>query len=416
MRVGIAGAGIAGLAVAWLLGEEAETVILESRDEIGGNARSVPVRLNGRQVSIELGAQDISAEGFPLHRRLLALLDYRDEDIRPIPASLSVRRFGTATPLLVTPADGRSRYPMRTVEGKAWEVLGLFLKRAVDWYERDVDWCVPFQELVDPLPVPEKLKTDLLYARPASLFCCGIEQVKEISARAAIHFYVAGGGEAQWQQLVPGLEGLAWALAAGAPRAKVKTGTALEEIRRHDDGFELLDAAGERHLVDRLVLAVPPPSALRLLAPLAGADELHSCLSRFRTTPAPYALHLDPLYMPDDRAHWATSNLVVDGDRCESCDWLEPVHGIPVFKSQIIQRDRLPERMLCRADFEHLLVTPDMIQARRRLEAAQGIGGLYFAGNHTNGVASQESALVSAMDVVRRITPRGPRLQSLHAA
>ncbi|MFC6930843.1 NAD(P)-binding protein [Actinomadura yumaensis] len=227
MRIGIAGAGIAGLAVAWLLEDDHECVVLESRDRIGGHARSVPIWLNGKQVSIELGSQDISADVFPLHRRLLELLGYPGEQIRPIPASLSVRRSGAVEPFLVTPADGPTEHPRSTVLGPAWEALGCFLEHALDRYESGDDWDVPLADLVEPLPVPDDLKRDLLYARPASLFCCDIEQVKELSARVATHFYVAASGEARWQQLASGLESSAWALAAGSPRARIKTGAAL---------------------------------------------------------------------------------------------------------------------------------------------------------------------------------------------
>ncbi|MFC6882223.1 MULTISPECIES: FAD-dependent oxidoreductase [Actinomadura] len=415
MRIGIAGAGIAGLAVAWLLEDDHECVVLESRDRIGGHARSVPIWLNGKQVSIELGSQDISADVFPLHRRLLELLGYPGEQIRPIPASLSVRRSGAVEPFLVTPADGPTEHPRSTVLGPAWEALGCFLEHALDRYESGDDWDVPLADLVEPLPVPDDLKRDLLYARPASLFCCDIEQVKELSARVATHFYVAASGEARWQQLASGLESSAWALAAGSPRARIKTGAALREARRAGERFELADAAGERHTVDRLVLAVPPPAAGDLLAPLAGTGDLRAAMASFRPVRAAYALHLDPLYMPPDPAHWASSNLVTDGVSCETSDWLGPVHGVDVFKSQIVKRDRLPRRLLHRADFQHFLITPATVRARRRLESAQGAGGLYFAGNHTNGVTSQESALLSAVEVARRISPDSARLRSLLA-
>ncbi|GAA2612893.1 FAD-dependent oxidoreductase [Actinomadura fulvescens] len=414
MRVGIVGGGIAGLTTAWLLGDRHECVLLEGRTRIGGNARSYPVRLNDHSVSLELGSQDISAGLFPRHRRLLSLLGYTDEHLRQIPASLSVVREADAAPFLVTPADGQSAHPRTTRLGSAWDGLNLFLARASEWEERDVDWCVPLAELVEPLPVPEPIKRDLLYARPASLFCCSIEMAKQLSARAAIGFYAGMAESAHWQQLTLGLEGLAWALAADTPRLRVKTGALVEEVRRDGERYELRDSAGESHLVDQLVIAVPAPAAIPLLKSLAGTGELRAVLGSFQYVDTTYALHLDPLYMPADSDQWATTNLTVRDGWCESCDWFGPIHGVDVFKSQITHRDELPRRLLARADFQHLYITPDAVRAQRKLAALQGQESLYFAGNHTNWVASQESAVVSAIEVVQRMSLDGERLPMLN--
>ncbi|WP_018656861.1 FAD-dependent oxidoreductase [Actinomadura flavalba] len=413
MRVGIAGGGIAGLTVAWLLGEEHECVLLEARSRVGGSARSFPVRLGGETVAVELGSQDISAEMFPRHRRLLSLLGYTAADVRRIPASLSLTRDGERVPSLVTPAGEGADRPSATRLGPAWDAVNLFLDRAAEWHDRDVDWCVPLAELVEPLPVSDALKRDVLYARPASLFCCDLEEAKELSARAAIAFYVGESADPPWEQLAPGLESLAWALAADTPRLRVRTGAALERVRRTEGRYELTDSTGVSHLVDEVVFAVPPPVARDLVAPLAGTAALCEVLGSFAYVDTAYALHLDPAYMPADERHWATTNLSVHDGWCESCDWYGPVHGVDVFKSQIAHREVLPDQVLCRADFRHLMITPGAVRAQRRLAGLQGRGGLHFAGNHTNWVASQESAVTSAIDVAGRIAPDAPRMTRL---
>ncbi|MFC9970984.1 FAD-dependent oxidoreductase [Spirillospora sp. NPDC127200] len=409
MRIGIVGGGIAGLTAAWLLGEEHESLLLEARTRIGGNARSFPVRLGGESVAVELGSQDISADMFPRHRRLLSLLGYTDADLRRIPASLSLTPSGRTAPSLVTPAGEGATLPSATRLGPEWDATNLFLERASQWHQDDVDWCAPLADLVEPLPVDEAIKRDVLYARPASLFCCDLDEAKELSARAAIAFYVGDSADPRWEQLAPGLESLAWALAADSPRLRVRTGAALRQVRRAGERYELADSAGESHLVDQVVFAVPPPVALDLVEPLAGTAELGAVLSSFEYAGTTYALHLDPVYMPADKRYWATSNLSVHDNWCESCDWYGPVHGVDVFKSQIAHREVLPDKLLCRADFQHLRITPGAVRAQRRLAGLQGQGGLHFAGNHTHWVASQESAVTSAIEVVGRIAPDAPR-------
>ncbi|MEV4091790.1 FAD-dependent oxidoreductase [Streptosporangium saharense] len=413
MRVGIVGAGLSGLTLAWLLDGSCETVVLESRDRVGGTMRSVRIRADGGEATLDLGAQDISPDLFPTHRRLLELLGYGDERFVDLPASLTVLKAGRREPLLVSPHTPEPTWPRDERLGPAWRAVGTFLERATEWDRQDVGWERPLADLVEPLPVSEEIKRDVLYARPAFLFCCGLEQAMTLSARAAVAFYVSASGEPRWQQLLPGLESTAWALAANAPTARIRTAAGVRQVRRVDGRYELLDTAGERHVVDELVLAVPPWEAARLLGPLAGTHEVRDVLARFEPVDTTYALHLDPAYLPENRAHWSTSTFHVHDGWSESTDWFGPSRGVEVFKSQLTHRDRLPDQVVLREDYRHLLITPAAVRAQRRLDALQGRGGLHLAGQYTTWVSSQESAVRSAVAVARRLAPRSARLAAL---
>ncbi|MFI0424183.1 FAD-dependent oxidoreductase [Spongiactinospora sp. 9N601] len=414
MRVGIVGAGLSGLTLAWLLEGVCETTVLEAGERAGGAMRSVHVSVADRDATVDLGAQDISGDLFPLHRALLRATGL-DRHVVGSPASLTVRRAGEAVPLLVSPHTPESRLPRRTVLGPAWDGIGLFLDRARAMDAADESWETPLADLVEPLPVSEAIKRDVLYARSAFLFCCGVEQARELSARAAIAFYANKDGEPGWQHLATGLESLAWALAAQSPSATIRTGAGVREVRRSGAGFEVLDTAGERRWFDELVLAVPPWAALPILGPLAGTGELRDTLRAFEYVNATYALHLDPAYLPPDRRHWSTSTFEVHDGWSESTDWFGPSHGVDVFKSQITHRRPPPGQVIAQARYRHLLITPAAVRARRHLARLSGHGGLHFAGHHTNWVSSQESAVRSAVEAARRIAPRSARLSGLTA-
>ncbi|MEV0618789.1 FAD-dependent oxidoreductase [Nonomuraea sp. NPDC050404] len=416
MRVGIVGAGLSGLTLAWLLASRCRTVVLESLDRIGGTMRSVHVRTGEGQTTLDLGAQDISPDLFPAHRRLLSLLGFTDGQFVDCPASLTVLKAGLKEPLLVSPHTPEPAWRRAERLGPAWHALNLYLQRAAEWDKEDVSWERPLADLVEPLPVSPQIKHDVLYARPAFLFCCGIERAMTLSARAAAAFYVSAAGEPSWQQLVTGLESVAWALAARTPAATIKTAAGVRQIRRSDGRYELLDTTGERHIVDELVLAVPPWEAAKLLHPLAGTREVRDVLAAFEPVDTTYALHLDPAYLPECREQWSTSTFEVHDGWSESTDWFGPGRGVEVFKSQLTHRDRLPQQMVLREDYRHLLITPAAVRAQRRLAALQGREGLHFAGQYTTWVSSQESAVRSAVEVARRLAPRSGRLTDLLSA
>lgn len=60
-------------------------------------------------------------------------------------------------------------------------------------------------------------------------------------------------------------------------------------------------------------------------------------------------------------------------------------------------------------------ITPDFIKAQRLLAACPGVTGIWFAGSYTGEVDSQETALLSAMNVVRQLDPQAPNLLALES-
>ena len=64
--VAIIGAGMAGVSRAWLLDGLRDVVLLESRESIGGNVRSLDVELDGHQFAVDLGAQFFHPGPYPV--------------------------------------------------------------------------------------------------------------------------------------------------------------------------------------------------------------------------------------------------------------------------------------------------------------------------------------------------------------
>ena len=206
------------------------------------------------------------------------------------------------------------------------------------------------------------------------------------------------------------------ALAGELRSASVHAGAAITRVTKDDRGFALLDSRGERHEVDRLVLALPPPEAIRILPPelTRAGGPLHA-LRAFTYLPLHYALHLDPAYVPADRAAWSADNLSVHDGWAETSTWCGPTHGVDVFKSQVTHRAHLPARVLALERFRQLFPTPAAYRAQRALAARQGHDGLFFAGHYTSVFGIQENAIRSAVEVAATLAPDSARLRTLTA-
>src|SRR5262245_49557309 len=82
--VGIIGAGMAGVSLAWLLDGDYDVVLIEARDTIGGNVQSLDVELDGHQFVVDMGAQYFHPGPYPVYAALLSYLNlYPPESTTP---------------------------------------------------------------------------------------------------------------------------------------------------------------------------------------------------------------------------------------------------------------------------------------------------------------------------------------------
>lgn len=272
-RVVVVGGGIAGLAAAHELGAEHEVTLLESTDRVGGKLRREPVAgvlvdvgaeamLNRRPEGVDLAA----AVGLPVeHPAMAASKIWVDGDLKPLPRSL----MGVPLDLDDLEASGvlSSEGLARVRQEPVTPVVG-------DVSVGDLVAARLGDEVVDKLVEP---LLGGVYAGQARL----------ISARAALPMLLtyAERGSLLEQTAsmpvtydkpvfagIPGGMGLLPEAVAASGRFTTRTGVTVRELRRMEDGFELVcGPTTDEEVVeaDRVVLALPPAPAARLLANLA---------------------------------------------------------------------------------------------------------------------------------------------------
>lgn len=412
MQIVVVGGGLAGLTTAWLLEHDHETTLLEAQVEPGGHVRSATTIHRGVECAVDLGAQDFSTGMFPRHARLIQLMGLAAEVV-DVPTSVTIQVPDMPAPLLVTPDDTRSG-----ILGAAGEALALLTRAAVVWDAEGVSWERAYADLVEPLPVIDGLKRNVLYAPVAALYGCSIEAARQLSGRAATAVLARGAappadGSSGWQNLVGGLERLVRAIAANLVATTIRTAAEVTRMEFGDRRWTLTVGSGQVYRADQVVLAIPPPRCLRLTRQLAQTDRLNGALAGFRYLRSTTGLHLDPAYLPARTDQWSTSNLTVYREYADSTAWYGPITGAQVFRSQLTHRPRLPERLVATADFEQLYLDAAAVRGRRVLADHQGRDGLWFAGHHLADIDSQETAVNTAIDIAARLAPHSDRLRKL---
>lgn len=417
MRVGIAGGGLSGLTLAWLLDGCHDVVLLEARPRLGGNAESVLARCDGHTRVVDLGVRETAPGSFPVWRHLATEAGFTDHDLVTSPATRTLSRSPEPGPAWVSPAGTASEDRPVTPQGPFRRALARFVTEAARWQAEELSWDVTLGELVETWPGEVRDHADLLLALPASLHGCTVQEACDLSARAAGAPFA---GQEPGRERTPevtylrgGAGALVHALAGDLRAVTVRVGTPLRAVTADGEGFALIDAFGGVHAVDAVVLALPADRAREALIPLAGSEELRTALAAVSYRPLSYALHRDPFGMPDDRTAWSTVNTAVHEGWSETTTWYGPSFGVDLFVSQLTHRVDRPRHELARSTYRTALPTPEATRARNRLAVVPQRQRLLFAGHCTTPIDTQEAAMASAVAVAERLAPNADRLRRL---
>jgi len=411
-RVVVIGGGVAGVSLAWLLDGEHDVVLLEAGPELGGHARTIDVTVGGKSIAVDAGAQYFGPKSHPTYWRLLT--DVLHVPTVPAPMNLTVSRRGVARPVLVSPDNERVWPLFDPLNWGGLTAMAVFTDRGKQVLASN-DRTTTAEDFINSLPVLRYIKDDLLFPLAGSMFGFSVPQVKEMAAFSVVAFVIRGLGDGflapyDYHNATDGLRSVVAAMNTGLTSVTTYVSAAATGLSRRDDVYHVEDGAGRTHVADQVVFALPPYAAGPLVSQLAGTADIVSTYGRFRYIPARVAIHTDPAYMPVKRRDWSGFNVLTDGPYCEPSMWFGSFRDVDVYKSWVSHRAELPHETIATFDYLHAHETPDLARAQTALGATQGHGGLWFAGTHMTDVASQESALVSAINVAQRLAPGSANL------
>ena len=184
--VAIIGAGMAGVSTAWLLDGLRDVVLLESRESIGGNVRSLDVELDGHQFAVDLGAQFFHPGPYPVYTALLESLGLFPPAVAPpspsaaFPASITIESPGEATPRFVSPILPSTRlWPL----SEGWNQPGLLaffiaFNAAKAREQNDETWALTLGDWLPTLGLSQQQWEGIILPWAASLFSGDIEQAR----------------------------------------------------------------------------------------------------------------------------------------------------------------------------------------------------------------------------------------------
>lgn len=407
-RVGIVGAGIAGLACAWLLARDCDVTLFESGDYLGGHTNTVDITIDGVTHPVDTGFLVFNRRTYPnltaLFERLGVTIARSEMSFAVSLAESGVEWSGTSLATLFAqkvnlarPAfwrmmhevvrfnrealrDGRAGFP----SGMS---LGAYLDRNGyggafrDWYLLPMAaaiWSCPTRQMLD-YPVETFVR-----------FCAnhGLLQLFDRPQWLT----VAGGGREYVKRLAQALP-------------DIRLATPVRRVRRGGESAWIETAAATERF-DAVILACHSDQALRILGDDASAAE-REILSAVRYQRNRALLHTDERLLPRRRKVWSAWNYLGGagdpGTRPVSVSYLiNRLQPLPFTKPVVVSLNPFIEprsgTVIGEFDYAHPVFDSAAIAAQRRLDAQQGVRRTWFCGAWT-GYGFHEDGLKSALRV-----------------
>ena len=414
MRIGIIGSGIAGMTAAHLLQEEHDVHLFETDGRPGGHANTVTVDLPTGPVAADTGFLVYNERTYPLFTRLLAELGVATHPSE-MSFSLTDLRNGLewrGTSLSTVFAQRRNLVRPAFLAMLADIVRFNRLSRAL---------------LAQPGREPGTL-ADLLaghrwspgfldwYLIPlgAAIWSADPETFTQIPARSFVEFFsrhglLGPGHQPAWRTVTGGSARYVEAILEPLRRrGRLHLHAEVTKLRRHEQGVELLTAAGPLPF-DHVIVATHSDQALALL----GDPTTHErrVLGAFRYQANRATLHTDTALLPRSRRAWASWNYVRPEGRTDKATltyFLNPLQGLQAETPVLVTLNRdeaiRPDRIVATFDYAHPVVDQAAMAAQTEQHALSA-GAVSYCGAYW-GYGFHEDGVRSALAVCARLGAR----------
>jgi len=409
-RIAIVGAGISGLAAAWVLSRCHQVTLYEAEGRLGGHARTVLAGRHGDQ-PVDTGFIVFNYANYP---HLTAM--FRDLDV---PVERSDMSFG------VSLLGGRLEYALRSGNALFGQRRNLLspgfhgMIRDILRFNRRAEAAArPGQtiaDLVEELRLGPRFRDHYLFPICGAIWSTPASDIGAFPAEALIRFMrnhalMSADGQHQWWTVAGGSRSYVSRLETALRGAGVtiRAGTPVRAVTRDADGVTLRGPGLPAETHDQVILATHADQSLAMLADASAAER--DALGAVRFRPNRVVLHADPSVMPRRRRCWSSwvyRSGAAEGEAGISY-WMNRLQNIPATDPLFVSLNPgLPIReaaIFDEATFRHPVFDHAALAAQDRVAALQGQRRTWFAGAWLrNGF--HEDGFASALRVARRLMP-----------
>ncbi|HZX56234.1 MAG TPA: FAD-dependent oxidoreductase, partial [Ilumatobacteraceae bacterium] len=418
-RIAVIGSGISGLACAHVLGPHHEVVLYEADRRLGGHTNTLDVDdpVAGR-LAVDTGFIVHNEPNYPNLVRLFRELGVATVDTDMSfgvtdrdPTSPTVGFTYRASNLDTLFADRRN-----LANPTMWRLLSeiaRFYRRARKLLA-EPDPSISLDDFLDA----NRFSRDFveLHLRPmgAAVWSADPSMFGQFPAITLLtflknHGLLGVGRRPVWRTIPGGSRTYVDAIAAGFS-GQIRVNSPVTGIERSVDGCVMVSTPHGIDTFDAVVLAVHSDQALNMLTRPTPAER--AILGAIRYQPNRATLHTDASLLSPVRKAWAAWNYDRrEGDQKEATVTYDmtTLQHLPGSRRYLVSLNSDafidPASMLATIDYAHPLFDRPAIEAQRRFETLDGVGGVHFCGAWW-GHGFHEDGITSALRVCERLGVR----------
>eukprot|EP01061_Rhynchopus_euleeides_P019134 TRINITY_DN3148_c0_g1_i1.p1 TRINITY_DN3148_c0_g1~~TRINITY_DN3148_c0_g1_i1.p1 ORF type:complete len:498 (+),score=214.29 TRINITY_DN3148_c0_g1_i1:46-1539(+) len=418
--IAVVGTGIAGMTVAFMLGDTHNVTVYETAASPGMDAQSLSLD-DGAKVGprVDVPIRSFSPHYYP---NLLALYQSIGVPLQLVNYCTSLFHLGGPCQFQwVNLSVGNYTVPY-TNPFTAWRLLSEF----VYFQFRCWWWCdhpslreITFEEFVKQVRVSDGFYEDFLLSVCSVTLSCKVDTVREYPADIVVGFF----GKRQttlltsWLRVKDGACTICEKLLAKVPQSRRLYNTRVTQVAQVGEKVSVTTQDGPARLFDKVVVATEATHALQMLGQ-ATPDE-SAILGKFQYEKSTAFVHQDEALMPPLQRDWRTMNLIlppVDGyeqrpvkseNLNKACVnvWMNNLVDVPQGLGNVFQTwnplvEPKPDSVMARASFQRAVHTVESANTIDRLQDIQGSRGVYFCGSYASrGMTLLEQSVISSLHV-----------------